>query len=153
MVCLVKEERENMDTDAMNRFEFLLGEWKLEYKIPKSIFSELGSDLGIGSFKKILDGKYVSFEYSTESGSEAKGIFTWDDKVKVYRYWWFENSGNFLAATCNFINDQTLAMNWHDSLLTQTFYRDGADRVILKMQYPAEQGGYKLVLEVTFTRK
>ena len=142
-----------MDSNAMNKFEFLLGDWNLESRIPKSIFSEAGSDTGIGSFKRALNDKYVFFEYSTKSGGEAKGIFAWDDKIKVYRYWWFENSGNYLAATCNFINDEVIAMNWHDSILVQTFVKDGPDKVILKMEYPSVKGGHELVLEVLFTRR
>ena len=142
-----------MDSDKMNKFDFLLGSWNLEYRIPKSIFSEPGSDTGIGTFKKALNDKYVIFEYSTKSGSEAKGIFAWDDKTKIYRYWWFENSGNFLTATCNFINDEIIAMNWHDTVLVQTFVKEGSDRVVLKMEYPSVKGGYDLVLEVLFTKK
>ncbi len=142
-----------MDSNAMNKFEFLLGDWNLESRIPKSIFSEAGSDTGIGSFKRALNDKYVFFEYSSKSGGEAKGIFAWDDKIKVYRYWWFENSGNYLAATCNFINDEVIAMNWHDSILVQTFVKDGPDKVILKMEYPSVKGGHELVLEVLFTRR
>jgi hypothetical protein len=141
-----------MNSGILDKFEFLIGEWNLEYQIPKSTFSDSGSDTGIGSFKKILNDNYVLFEYSTKSGSEAKGIFAWDDKVKIYRYWWFENSGNFLSATCNFINDRTLSMNWHDTLLVQTFIKEGNDKVVLKMQYPAKCG-YELILEVIFTRK
>ena len=137
----------------MEKFEFLLGTWDLVYRIPKSTFSDAGSDTGVGSFKKALNDKYVFFEYSTKSGGEAKGIFAWDDKVKVYRYWWFESSGNFLSATCNFINDDTLALNWHDTLLVQTFVKEGSGRVVLKMQYPSAHGGYDLILEVIFTRK
>jgi hypothetical protein len=109
-----------MDSNAMNKFEFLLGDWNLESRIPKSIFSEAGSDTGIGSFKRALNDKYVFFEYSSKSGGEAKGIFAWDDKIKVYRYWWFENSGDYSAATCNFINDEVIAMNWHDSILVSS---------------------------------
>ena len=142
-----------MDSNAMNKFEFLLGSWNLEYRIPKSIFSEAGSDTGIGSFKRALNDKYVFFEYSTKSGGEAKGIFAWDDKIKVYRFWWFENSGNYSAATCNFINDEVIAMNWHDSILVQTFVKDGPDKVILKMEYPSKKGGHDIVLEVLFTRR
>jgi len=142
-----------MDSNAMNKFEFLLGDWNLKSRIPKSIFSEAGSDTGIGSFKRALNDKYVFFEYSTKSGGEAKGIFAWDDKIKVYRYWWFENSGNYSAATCNFINDEVIAMNWHDSILVQTFVKDGPDKVILKMEYPSVKGGHELVLEVLFTRR
>ncbi len=137
----------------MNKFEFLLGSWDLEYRIPKSIFSEAGSDMGIGSFTRALNDKYVFFEYSTKSGGEAKGIFAWDEKIKIYRYWWFENSGSFQSATCNFINEGTIAMNWHDTLLVQTFTKESADRVVLKMEYPAEKGGYELVLEVILTRR
>ena len=142
-----------MRSDVMKKFEFLLGSWNLEYRIPKSILSDAGTDTGTGSFKKALNDKYIFFEYSTKSGSAANGIFAWDDKAKVYRYWWFENSGNFLTATCNFVNDETLAMNWHHTVLVQTFVKDEQDRVILKMQYPSVKGGYELVLEVIFTRK
>jgi hypothetical protein len=46
-----------------------------------------------------------------------------------------------------------IAMNWHDTLLVQTFKKVGPDSVILKMQYPAVKGGYELVLEVAFTRQ
>jgi hypothetical protein len=142
-----------MDLQAMNKFDFLLGDWNLEYRIPKSSFSEAGSDSGIGSFKRALNGQYVIFDYSTKSGGEAMGIFAWDNKVKVYRYWWFENSGSFQTATCNFVNDETLAMNWHDTLLVQTFVKDAPDRVVLKMQYPVVQSGFEIVLEVLFSRR
>jgi len=141
-----------MDKNVMDKFEFLLGNWNLDSHIPKSIFSEEGSDTGTGSFKRALNDQYVTFEYSNESGTEAKGIFAWDEKIKLYRYWWFESSGNYSEATCNFINDDIIAMNWHDSLLVQTFVKDGPDKVILKMEYPSEKGGHEIVLEVVFTR-
>jgi hypothetical protein len=142
-----------MHSDVMNKFEFLLGSWDLDYRIPKSSFSAARSDTGIGSFKKILNDMYVIFEYSTKSGREAKGIFAWDDKAKIYRYWWFENSGSFLTATCNFINDEILAMNWHDTLLVQTFAKNGPNKIVLRMQSPGIPEGYESVLEVIFTRK
>lgn len=142
-----------MDSGILDKFDFLLGDWNLEYLIPGSKFSDSGSDTGTGSFRKILSDNYVLFEYSTKSGSEAKGIFAWDNKIKAYRYWWFENSGNFLTATCNFINDSTLAMNWHDTLLVQTFVHESQDKVVLKMQHPSEKSGYELILEVIFTKR
>jgi hypothetical protein len=142
-----------MISDTMKKFEFLLGRWKLKYRIPKSTFSNGGTDTGTGLFRKALNDRYIFFEYSTKSGSEANGIFAWDEKVKAYRYWWFENSGNFSTATCDFIDDETLAMNWHHSLLVQTFVKKDKDRIILRMKYPNAKGGYKLVLEVVFTRK
>jgi hypothetical protein len=142
-----------MHQDNLDKFEFLLGDWNLEYRIPKSFMSEAGTDTGIGTFKKILKEKYIQFEYSTKSGGGAKGIFAWDEKIKMHRYWWFENSGNFLSATCNFINDSILAMNWHDSILVQTFTKETSNRVVLKMQHPADKDGYDLVLEVIFTKR
>lgn len=141
-----------MKFDAMNKFDFLLGNWNLEYRIPKSFVSEASSDTGTGSFKRALNNRYIIFEYSTKSGGEAMGIFAYDEKIKAYKYWWFENSGSFQTATCNFINDDTLAMNWHDTLLVQTFTKAGPNRVILNMQHPAVQGGYEVVLEVIFTK-
>jgi hypothetical protein len=141
-----------MESDKIEKLRFLLGIWNLEYRIPKSIFSEARSDTGKGSFKKALNGKYVFFDYSAESGGEAHGIFTWDETINLYRYWWFENSGSFMTATCSFVNDDTLSMNWHDSILVQTFTKDNPDQVTLKMMYPGENGSYETVLEVFFRR-
>lgn len=142
-----------MNEDNLDKFRFLLGDWNLESRIPKSKFSDAGTDTGVGSFKKILNDKYVLFEYTAETGGAAKGIFAWDDKIKQYRYWWFENSGSFSQATCHFVNEKTLAMNWHDSLFVQTFVKETSNRVVLKMQHPADNGGYELVLEVILTKK
>ncbi|MDH4223048.1 MAG: DUF1579 family protein, partial [candidate division Zixibacteria bacterium] len=108
----------------MEKFDFLLGDWSLEYRVPKSAFSEAATGTGNGTFKRALDDKYVYFDYtSSVNGQEAKAhaIFARDEKTKIYRFWWFESSGNFLTATCNFVNEKTLFMNWHDTLLIQTF--------------------------------
>jgi hypothetical protein len=142
-----------MKTEPMNQFEFLLGNWHLDYHIPKSSFSEARTDKGKGSFRRALGEKYVIFEYKTDSGSEAMGIFAWDEKINAYRYWWYENSGSFLQATCNFIDDKTLAMNWHDSLLVQTFVRESADRVKLTMSNPNADGGYEILMSVILARR
>jgi len=142
-----------MNTNTLEKLEFLIGDWELEYHIPKSFLSEAGTDHGVGTFKKILNDKYVQFDYTTRSGGTAKGIFAWDERIKALRYWWFENSGSFLSATANLINDTTLAMNWHDTLMIQTFKQENTDKVVLKMQYPSADGGYDLVLEVILTRQ
>jgi hypothetical protein len=142
-----------MNSDPMSKFDFLLGDWNLEYRIPKSAFAEAGTDSGTGAFTRALNDKYIIFDYSTKSGGAAKGIFAWDEKVKIYRYWWFENSGSFVTATCNFINDDILAMNWHETLLVQTFTKETATRIVLLMQHPTAQGGYEPMLEVILTRK
>jgi len=116
-------------SEVMDKFGFLLGTWNLEYKVPKSAFSEAAKGAGTGTFKRALNNKYVYFDYtaSLTTGDKAAkeggahGIFAWDEKTNVYRYWWFECSGTFMEATCNFVNDDTLFLNWHDTLITQTF--------------------------------
>ena len=139
--------------NEMQKFEFLLGNWNLEYRIPKSAFSEARTDSGTGTFKRALNDKYVFFDYSTKTGGAAHGVFAWDDKGKVYRYWWFENSGAFQTATCNFVNDQILFLNWHDTLLIQTFAKESPDKVVLRMEHPNAQGKHELIMEVLFTRQ
>jgi hypothetical protein len=68
-------------SDPMDKFEFLIGTWNMEYRVPK------GS--GTGTFKRALDGKYVIFDYSASSPTGetggAHGIFAWDQKAKTYR--------------------------------------------------------------------
>ncbi len=139
----------------MEKLEFLLGKWDMEYKIPKSSFSEATTGNGYGEFKRALDDKYVFFDYSTlidNKKGKAHGVFAWDEKLKIYRYWWFESSGNFSTATCNFINDKTLFMNWHDSLLIQTFKKINKNKIILRMENPNLEEDYELILEVIFTK-
>jgi len=140
----------------MEKFDFLLGDWNLEYRVPKSAFSEKATGTGSGTFKRALEDRYVCFDYSsslTIGQGGAHGIFAWDEKSKVYRYWWFESSGNFLTATCDFIDAETLFLNWHDTLLIQTFKKDGPNKVILRMEAPTPEGKFELILEVIFTRK
>lgn len=140
----------------MERFEFLLGDWNLEYRVPKSSFSKAATGTGTGIFKRALKDKYVFFDYScslTTGRGQAQGIFAWDDKSKVYRYWWFESSGSFAQATCNFIDDKTLYLTWHDTLLTQTFTKASPDKIILRMEQPRPRGKSELILEVILTRK
>jgi len=47
----------------MNKFKFLIGSWNLEYKVPKSSFSEAAKGKGSGTFKRVLNDKYVVFDY------------------------------------------------------------------------------------------
>jgi hypothetical protein len=141
---------------AMEKFEFLLGDWDLEYHVPKSSMSQAATGTGSGAFKRFLDDKYVTFDYwcsLTTGQGQAHAIFVWDQKARLYRFWWFESSGNFAQATCNFLNDKALFLNWHDSLLVQSFRTVGPDKVILRMEQPTFEGEYELVMEVTFTRK
>ena len=140
--------------NPMEKFNFLIGEWDLKYRVPKSVFSNEDVGEGTGEFKKTLNGNYVIFNYSAKlklSENSAMGIFAWDKKSSLYRYWWFENSGNFLSATCDFINDETLFLNWHNSLLIQTFKKESRDKVILQMKYPLNENKHDLILEVILT--
>ena len=121
----------------------------MEYKSPE------GS--GTGTFRRALDGNYVFFDYSASSPAgetgAAHGIFAWDQKAQNYRYWWFENSGSYSEATCEFVDDGLLLMSWHDSLLLQTFQKVNANTVELVMKKPNATAGYDPVLEVLFTKK
>ncbi|MFQ6069881.1 MAG: hypothetical protein ACE5LC_05065 [Candidatus Aminicenantales bacterium] len=145
--------------NMMEKFGFLIGSWSLEYRVPKSAFSEAATGSGAGTIKRAMDDKYVYFDYSASLSSspaqvgEAHAIFAWDEKAKIYRYWWFESSGNFLTATCNFVNKNTLFLNWHDTLLLQTFTKVSPNKVVLKMEHPIAAGKYELILEVIFTKK
>ncbi len=58
-----------------------------------------------------------------------------------------------MEATCNFVNNETLFMNWHDTLIIQTFNKVSANKVILRMEHPEAQGKFELIMEVIFTRK
>ena len=145
----------NEDLNPMDKFNFLLGTWKLEYKVPKSQFSEGDTGNGEGEFKRILNDRYVTFDYHaklTRGEGAAHAIFAWDEKSKIYRYWWFEDSGAFMEATCNFINENTLCLNWHNSILVQTFKKMEDGKVVLQMSYPSEKNGYEVVLEVILVK-
>ena len=143
----------------MDKFDFLLGTWNLEYRIPKSSFSEADTGSGHGTFKRALDDKYVQFDYECTLSSapqqkgKAHGIFAWDEKEQAYRFWWFENSGAFRQATCVFLNNDTLFMNWHDTPLIQTFTKTGPDKVTLRMEQPIAKDKFELILEVILTKQ
>lgn len=140
----------------MEKFEFLIGDWNLESNVPKSSFSEASTGTGFGTFKRTLDDKYVFFDYESNFEGEtggAHGIFAWDEKAKIYKYWWFENSGAFMEATCNFTEEDTLFMNWHNSLLIQTFKKLNNNKVVLHMSNASSENQFELVLEVILTRK
>jgi hypothetical protein len=46
----------------MEKFDFLLDSWNLEYRVPKSAFSEADTGSGTVTFKRALDDKYVYFD-------------------------------------------------------------------------------------------
>jgi len=144
------------EINPMDKFNFLLGAWKLEYQVPKSLFSEYDSGEGEGEFKGILNNQYVTFDYYAKLSrgeGAAHAIFVWDKRSNIYRYWWYEDSGEFMEATCNFLNETTLCLNWHNSLLVQTFQLIENEKMILQMRYPSNQNDYEVVLEVVFTKK
>ncbi len=144
------------ELNPMDKLSFLLGTWEMDYKVPKSSFSSGDSGKGEGTFKRILNNRYVTFEYyvkySASEGS-AQAIFTWDDKNKIYRFWWFESSGSFSEASCNFTSENTLCLNWHNSLLVQSFQLHNDGKLILQMKHPLDNNNYEIVLEVVFTKK
>ena len=128
----------------------------MKYNVPKSRLSEPATGTGFGIFRWALNDKYIYFDYScslTTGEGEAHGIFAWDPITKLYRYWWFEDSGSFSDAAGDFVNDETLFLKWHATSLIQTFKRMEDDRLILRMEDKAMKGKYELILEVLFTRK
>ena len=137
------------DINPMDKFDFLLGTWDMEY------ISHEGK--GTATFKRALDGKYVFLDYQARSPSgetgAAHGIFAWDEKSNTYRYWWFENSGNYSESTCEFVNENVLLMSWHDSLFLQTFEKIGPNKVELIMKKPYTTDEADPVLKVLFTKK
>ena len=140
----------------MRKFDFLIGDWVLEYRVPRTRLHEAAKGTGSGTFRRILDGKFVSFDYESYIGGErgrAHAVFGRDSKSGVYRYWWFEDSGAFMTATCDFVDHKTLAISWHDTLLRQTFQKTGPAEVTLRLERPAKGGGSELVLEVLLKRK
>lgn len=139
----------------MAKFDFLLGDWNLDYRVPESSLSEAATGTGSGTFRKALGGKFVYFDYAAVvagKSAQAHALFGWDDKTKIYRYWWFENSGSYLTASCDFVSDGILVLNWHDTLLRQSFRKMGPDRILLTMEKPDAAGGSELILEVMLTR-
>jgi hypothetical protein len=150
------EQTMSNPNNPMKKFEFLIGTWNLEYRVPKSQFSEPDSGTGTGTFQRALNDKYVYFDYEsflTGGQGKAHAIFAWDDKVQIYRFWWFEDSGSFQMATCHFINDETLFLSWHETSLIQTFTKVESDKVILRMEHPVAQDKFELILEVILSRK
>jgi len=147
----------------MDELDFMLGSWTLDYKLPRSFMAaEGGTGKGIGVLQRALNGRYVFFDYSasgTFGQAKAHGIFAWDAKEKLYRYWWFEDSGANLVATGNFVDDDTLFLAWQDTEFQgkkmrcqQTFTKQNPDRFILRMECRVEGDDFEPVLEVTFTR-
>lgn len=91
-------------------------------------------------------------ETGVRSTPETLYIFGWDEKVDAYRYWWFQSSGACEEATCAFLEDGTLSLTWHNSLLTQTFLKVNAEEVLLAMKRPATAGEMETILEVVLHR-
>jgi len=143
------------ELNPMEKFNFLFGTWKLKYEVPKSQFSDHDSGEGRGEFKFILNDRYVTFDYQFELSLEKTGahaVFAWDKNRKNYKFWWFEDSGEYSQATCNFINETTLCLNWHNSLMVQTFQQTENGNIKLEMRYPKNKDEYQIVLKVLFTK-
>jgi hypothetical protein len=143
------------ETNPMEKFDFLLGAWELKYDVPKSQFSDKLTGEGRGEFKRILNDRYVTFDYEarfSKGEASAHAVFVWDKKDNNYKYWWFEDSGEFNQATCDFIDKNTLCLNWHNSLFVQSFHKSKNGDVILEMRYPKDRNDYKIVLKVIFMK-
>ena len=74
------------------------------------------------------------------------------NKNKNYKYLWYEDSGEFSEATCNFIEEKALCLNWHNSLFVQTFQGKENGSIELEMRYPKNKDEYDVVLKVLFKK-
>jgi len=143
----------------MKPFDFLLGQWALKYRVPKSALSEATTGSGEGAFRRALNGTSVFFDYSCTLRSApgqkttAHGIFIWDGKTGLHRYRWFESTGAFMTAACRFVGKDALLMHWEDSSLVQTFKKTGPAEVLLRMENQNPDGESELVMEVVMSKK
>ncbi len=154
-VILIVGARMCSSENSMSKFDRFIGNWKLIYHIPKSSMSNSDTGMGSGTFKRILGDKFVSFDYAAKLGqgdTSAHGIFGFDEGKGVIRYWWFEDSGATMDATCDFVSDDVLAMNWHNSLLSQEFRVVSENKIILEMTLRKEKGE-EVVLVVDLIKK
>ena len=138
----------------MEPFEFMLGEWALDYQIPQSVRHEACAGTGRGIMQRTLEDKYVTFDYHCDiqgAAGQAHGIFGWDEKLRLYRYWWFESSGHFQTAICKFIDSEMLFMTWQETLLIQTFRKTGPKEMLLDMKELDDRGEYRSVMQVVMT--
>ena len=140
----------------MDKFQFLLGTWRMVYKILKSrnILEDIG--VGEGTFTSILNDRYITFDYHVNlktSKAAAHAIFAFDEDRKIYRYWWFEDSGKFMKAMGDFINKNKLMLIWEENQLVQTFHRLKNGNVILSMINQSDINDHEIILEVLFTKK
>ncbi len=143
------------ELNSMDKIGFLLGAWQLKSEVPKSQFSEYDTGEGRGEFRQILNKRYITFDYQavySKGAGAAHGIFAWDHKNKNYKYWWFEDSGEFSQATCDFVDENILCLNWHNSLLVQTFKKTDNGDIKLEMRYPKNKNDFQIVLKVLLTK-
>jgi L-rhamnose mutarotase len=143
------------ESNPMDKFQFLLGTWRMDYKILKSrnILEDIG--VGEGTFTSILNDRYVTFDYQVNlktSQAAAHAIFAFDEDRKIYRYWWFEDSGKFMKAMGDFINKNKLMLIWEENQLVQTFHRLKNGNVILSMKNQSDINDHEIILEVLFTK-
>jgi hypothetical protein len=137
----------------MRALSFMIGEWGLDYTVTQR--GQTTNPLrGIGSLHYLFNATYLAFDYQAlekatgEVIAEAHAIFAWDKKSGQYRYYWFEDSGNFRQATGILRDAHTLALEWQDIHCTQIFRRVSADAMYLEMQCPEQD----LLLRVDFSR-
>lgn len=134
---------------GLQSIDFLIGKWSLRY----TLFSDgrpKPDGKGLGEIQKTLDGKFITFDYQAELSTgifKAHAIFAWDSEKDLFRYWWFENSGQVQQAEGRMKDESTLVLQWQNIPCTQTFRETSETIVVLEMAY---QG--KPALEVSLTR-
>ncbi len=134
-----------MPDNTMERFDFMLGDWDLECRVPA------GMGKGKGRIRRGLNDRIVIFDYTFGSTGSAHAVFAWDRSREELRFRWFEDSGAMEDATCRFIDCDTLFLAW-DSGLVQTFQKAADGGMALRMGKPDASGLPGEMLEVIFHR-
>ena len=66
----------NKEVNPMDKFDFLIGKWKLKYYVPKSFMSDEDTGEGTGEFKRILNMPIAIFELIIDNITTSTFIYS-----------------------------------------------------------------------------
>jgi hypothetical protein len=141
------------------RLAFLVGAWEEEITYPGR---EAGADKGRGRWLARPDmGRYLMFRYEgsgPEGDYRAMGILTRDAATQKYRMWWFDDSGNAGEYTGDFVDENTLVLEYRgqaDGRLFReriSYRRAGPGEVHTKIEQAYGDEEFRVYLEATAKR-
>src|SRR5262249_10177624 len=95
-----------------------LGEWDVETKINKAAWSPKAlSFKSRESVKLVLGGQFIQVTSKNPDGKETSRVLaTYDTAAKVFRYWYFDTTGNNSTGTGTW-DEKTKTITWTNSLV------------------------------------